>query len=89
MAIFVVHSVCGLSLLSGNMVDLVYILLADQCHGADAEDGQYGTASFVRSSSVNVRGQYKATFFQGYQGDLDVVGKVGDLHNAVREMLSK
>lgn len=81
MAIPVVYTICGLSLFSGNMADLVHLQHLDQCHGVNPEDGQYGIASIVRSSSVNVRGEHKATLFQGYQGNIISIGrKVGDLH---------
>lgn len=60
------------------MAYLVYLLYPNQLYCAAVEGGQYGFASFVRSSTVNVRGQYKTTFFQGYQGN--GYRKVGDLH---------
>lgn len=60
------------------MAYLVYLLYPNQLYCAAVEGGQYGFASFVRSSTVNVRGQYKTTFFQGYQGN--GYRKVGDLY---------
>lgn len=78
MAVSAVYTVCGVSVFSGNMADMVHLQHPDQFNGVAAEGGQYGIASFVRSSPVNVRGEYKATLFQGYQGNIG--RKVGDLH---------